>query len=85
MLHAKLIIVDGEIFDIGSANYDMRSFRTQYEVYEVIYSKDLAQELAEQFRNDLSDSIPLHMEDLQKRSVSQRIVDQGARLLAPLL
>ncbi len=31
-LHAKLILIDGEIFGIGSPNIDYRSFRYQHEV-----------------------------------------------------
>lgn len=84
MLHAKLIVADGQIAGIGSSNYDMRSFRMQHEVYEVMFSAELAQELTEQFQNDLHDSTPLLLEDLQKRSLGQRIFDQGARLLSPL-
>lgn len=85
MLHAKLMIIDGEIAEIGAANYDMRSFRLDYEVCEFIYSADVARELTEQFERDLNDSVPLSIEDLLLRSRSQRILDQGARLLSPLL
>ncbi|WP_268875352.1 phospholipase D-like domain-containing protein, partial [Cytobacillus firmus] len=31
MLHAKLMIIDEEIAEVGAANYDMRSFRLNYE------------------------------------------------------
>jgi cardiolipin synthase A/B len=85
VLHAKQMIIDGEIAEVGAANYDMRSFRLDYEVCEVIYSADVARQLTEQFERDLTDSIPLRIEDLQQRSRSQRILDQGARLLSPLL
>ncbi|GEN33503.1 phospholipase D-like domain-containing protein [Aneurinibacillus danicus] len=85
VLHAKLMIIDGEIAEVGAANYDMRSFRLDYEVCEVLYSADVARELTEQFERDLTDSVPLRMEDLLRRSRSQRILDQGARLLSPLL
>jgi cardiolipin synthase len=85
MLHAKLMIIDGEIAEVGAANYDMRSFRLDYEVCEVLYSADVARELTEQFERDLTDSVPLRIEDLRQRSLSQRILDQGARLLSPLL
>jgi len=85
VLHAKLMIIDGEIAEVGAANYDMRSFRLDFEVSEVIYSTEVARELTEQFERDLTDSIPLRIEDLQKRSGPQRLVEQGARLLAPLL
>jgi cardiolipin synthase len=85
ILHAKLMIVDGEIAEVGAANYDMRSFRLDYEVCEVIYSDDVARELTEQFERDLAASAPLRMEELLQRSVAQRTLEQAARLLAPLL
>ena len=85
MLHAKLMVIDGEIVEVGAANYDMRSFRLDYEVCEVFYSSDMARELTEQFELDLTDSVPLSIEDLRHRSRSQRILDQVARLLSPLL
>jgi cardiolipin synthase A/B len=85
MLHAKVIIIDEEIAEVGSANYDMRSFRLNYEVCQVLYSADVARELTEQFERDLTDSVPLSIEDLLQRSLTERIVEQGARLLSPLL
>ncbi|MEK3986374.1 phospholipase D-like domain-containing protein [Paenibacillus sp. FSL K6-3166] len=85
MLHAKLMVIDEEISEVGSANYDIRSYRLNYEVCEILYSADVARELTEQFEHDLTNSVPLHMEELMQRSGSQRIIDQAARLLAPLL
>jgi cardiolipin synthase A/B len=85
MLHAKVMIIDNEIAEVGAANYDMRSFRLDYEVCEVFYSTDVAQELTEQFERDLTDSVPLRIEDLRQLPLSQRILDQGARLFSPLL
>ncbi|XJZ28990.1 phospholipase D-like domain-containing protein [Bacillota bacterium Lsc_1132] len=85
MLHAKSMIIDEEVAEVGAANYDMRSFRLNYEVCEFFYSKDVARDLTEQFERDLNDSVSLRMEDLLQRSPSQRFMQQGARLLFPLL
>ncbi|MMZ56719.1 putative cardiolipin synthase YwiE [compost metagenome] len=85
MLHAKVMVIDGEIAEVGSANYDLRSYRLDYEVCEILYSADVARELTKQFERDLTDSVPLSVEDVQHRPLSQRILDQGARLLVPLL
>ncbi|MGM0976009.1 MAG: phospholipase D-like domain-containing protein, partial [Bacillota bacterium] len=52
MIHAKVLIIDEEIAEVGSANYDMRSFRLNYEVCQVLYSADVARELTEQFQRD---------------------------------
>jgi cardiolipin synthase A/B len=85
ILHSKFMIIDEEIAEIGAANYDMRSFRLNYEVCQFLYSAGVARELTEQFEHDLADSSPLRMEDLQQRTRSQRILEQGARLFSPLL
>jgi cardiolipin synthase len=85
MLHAKVMIIDQEIAEVGAANYDMRSFRLNYEVCEVIYSTEVAGELTEQFERDLIDSVPLRIEDLLHRSLPQRIMEQGARILSPMI
>ena len=85
MLHAKTMVIDGEVAEVGAANYDMRSFRLNYEVSEFFYSKDVATDLTKQFEQDLCDSVPLRMDDLLQRSPSQRLMQQGARLLFPLL
>ncbi len=85
MLHAKSMVIDEEIAEVGAANYDMRSFRLNYEVCEFFYSKDVARDLTEQFERDLKDSVPLRTEDLIQRSFSERLIQQGARLLFPLL
>lgn len=85
MLHAKVMIIDGEISEVGAANYDMRSFRLNYEVCEVIYSTDVARRLTEQFERDLTHSVPLRIGDLLHRSIPQRIMEQCARLLSPMI
>jgi cardiolipin synthase len=85
MMHAKLMVIDGEISITGTANYDLKSFRLEYNLCEFIYSTDMARELTEQFEHDLNDCVPLHLEDFQHRSLPQRVAEQGARLLSPLL
>ncbi|KQL53123.1 cardiolipin synthase [Heyndrickxia shackletonii] len=85
MLHAKTMVIDGEVAEVGAANYDMRSFRLNYEVSEFFYSNDVAIELTQQFEQDLQDSVSLKVEDILQRSPSQRLMQQGARLLFPLL
>jgi cardiolipin synthase len=84
-LHAKVMTVDGEISIIGAANYDIRSFRLNYEVGVVMYSKEVAQKLQTQFEEDLLQSTLLTLKELSQQSTWNRTVQRGARLLAPLL
>ncbi|EST52207.1 hypothetical protein T458_26620 [Brevibacillus panacihumi W25] len=75
----------GEIAEIGSSNFDLRSYRLNYEVCEVVYRSEVARKLAEQFEHDLADSIPLRMEVPPQRTHLQRILDQTACLLSPII
>lgn len=85
VLHSKVMIIDEETAEVGAANYDMRSFRLNYEVCEVIYSAEVARQLTIQFERDLADSVALRLEDLLQRSLAQRIIEQGARLFSPMM
>ncbi|MBW7453348.1 phospholipase D-like domain-containing protein [Paenibacillus sepulcri] len=84
-VHAKVMIIDEEMAGIGSANYDVSSFRLNFEVIELLYSTRTALELTVQFERDLNDSVPLRMDELNERTYQQRFFDQAARLFAPLL
>lgn len=85
MLHAKEVIIDEEMVGVGTVNFDMRSFRLNYESWEMVYSNDVAKQLESQFETDLTESTRLRMENLTERTLPQRIIQQGARLLSPLL
>jgi len=83
MLHSKTIVIDNSFCMIGTANFDARSFRLNFEVCVAIYGPTMNQEMAHQFKVDLlaSESVP------QKRQLnfSARLLEATARLLSPLL
>src|SRR5690606_21047565 len=56
MLHSKTLLVDAECSFVGTANFDNRSFRLNYEVCALVYGPELAERLAEQFKVDLASS-----------------------------
>lgn len=85
LLHAKVMIVDGEVSIVGAANFDLRSFRLNYEVGEVLYGRAVADELTAQFEADLQVARRLRGAELQATPWGVRLMEQGARLLAPLL
>lgn len=84
-LHPKILVIDGTISDVGAANIDRRSFRLNYEVNSVFFSEEVAGRLMAQFEQDVLDAIPLQMSELLQRSLPQRLMEQTARILAPLL
>ncbi|MBP2147156.1 cardiolipin synthase [Methanofollis sp. W23] len=54
-LHAKTIVVDGVAASVGSANWDIRSFRLNFEANAFIYDRRVAGRLKAAFEADLAD------------------------------
>lgn len=84
-IHAKVLIVDGAIASVGTANMDIRSFQLNYEVNAFMYDAATADRLERDFAQDLSDSIRFSLEDYNSRSILKRAKESGARLLSPLM
>jgi cardiolipin synthase len=83
MLHSKTLLVDGNCAFIGTANFDNRSFRLNFEVCAVVYGPVLADPLALQFEADLKASKAVHAR--RRLPFLQRLGDASARLFSPLL
>ena len=81
--HSKLMVVDGEWCLIGSANWDARSFRLNFELNVELYNPALAAELAAMIA--AGKGRPLTLEDLATRSLLVRLRDAAVRLLLPYL
>ena len=84
-LHAKTISIDSEICSIGSTNIDIRSFSINYELNAVLYSKQLAMKLEEDFERDLTHCTEFDVGQYLARNFAIRFRDSVARLLSPLL
>ncbi|NJO70348.1 MAG: cardiolipin synthase, partial [Bacteroidetes bacterium] len=54
--HSKLLIVDGVLSSVGTANMDIRSFDQNFEVSALIYDEAISEELQEYYLTDLSHS-----------------------------
>ncbi len=81
--HSKLMVVDGTWALIGSTNWDVRSFRLNFELNMEVYSTDLAQTLQTQMLDKRGD--PLTAAELQRRGIVMQLRDAGSRLLLPYL
>ena len=83
MLHAKTLVVDTLYGSVGSANFDNRSFRLNFEVMAVVMDRAFNQRLAEMFDDDLS-HCKLVPRD-RRAPPWQRLFEAVARLASPLL
>jgi cardiolipin synthase len=84
-VHAKVLLVDGVVGSVGTANMDIRSFQLNYEVNAFIYDDITAKRLEKDFMQDISDSRLISLEEYNSRPFFSKIKESGARLLSPLL
>ena len=85
MLHAKTMLVDRELAVVGSANVDNRSFRLNFEIVAAVYGEEAADDLAEEFEEDLEMAHEILPSDLASRSRLRVLGEVGARLFSALL
>jgi len=81
--HSKLMTVDGRWCLVGSANWDMRSFRLNFELNVEIYHSALVKQL-EQFIMHKQE-VCLSAATLKKTSLPVILRNNAARLMLPYL
>ena len=83
MLHSKTIVVDHSYSLIGTANFDTRSFRLNFEICVAGYGEELTDRLAKQFQKDIQRATLVP--EPRKISHIARFFEAAARLFSPLL
>ena len=84
--HTKVIMVDGSLCTVGSANLNARSLRWDYEENAVIADRRITQQLCNMFERDKKDSFLLTPESWNRfRTPWQKFRGWFAHLLAPFL
>jgi len=83
--HAKVIIVDEHVCDIGTANFDQRSLYLNDEINCFIYDRSFIQLVKEAVTHDLQKAKLLTTKQLTDMRTNARFRVQLATLLAPLL
>jgi cardiolipin synthase len=83
-VHAKTLIIDHMLGTVGTANMDMRSFFSNFEIVAVLYERGSINRLERDFQQDMKDSIEIDPEAFANRSRFKRGREVIARLLSPL-
>jgi cardiolipin synthase len=83
--HTKLMLVDDVWTLLGSANWDPRSLRLNFEFNVECYDTELATQLGQLLRRRREMSKPLSLDDLTDRNLAVRLRDGLARLASPYL
>ena len=83
-MHQKVLLVDRLLAKVGSANFDNRSFRLQFEANALIANEAFAGEVEAMLQADFNRSEEFDPSDLKSRSFFYRLAVHAARLMAPL-
>ncbi len=83
--HGKVTIIDGEIVDIGTANFDNRSFYLNCESNCVIYDKKVVVNVWDRLKEDFHKSKRFSEEDFKKISSWDWFLARIANVLAAYL
>lgn len=81
--HSKLLVVDEEWCLFGSSNWDIRSFRLNFELCVEVYDRDLGRALAAQV--DRCRGSKLTQAELDARTLPVRLRDAAVRLTLPYI
>jgi len=83
--HTKLMLVDDYWSLIGSANWDPRSLRLNFELDVECHGEELAAELATVAAEKLAAARPVTLEEVEGRPLPLKVWDGAARLVSPYL
>ncbi|QGQ98296.1 cardiolipin synthase [Paenibacillus psychroresistens] len=84
-LHAKTIVIDGQVSSVGTANLDNRSLKLNFEVNAFMYDSGIAGQLEQIYLDDLKSCRQLTLTEHQQRPLSRKLKEAIARLLSPIL
>ncbi|USG68543.1 cardiolipin synthase [Brevibacillus ruminantium] len=84
-LHAKSIVVDGQIASVGTANLDIRSFKINFETNAFLFDSATAERLERIFMDDLKECHEVTREEYENRPLKARLQESLTRLLSPIL
>jgi cardiolipin synthase len=84
-LHSKTIVIDSEVGTVGTANFDIRSFKLDYEVIALMYNQKIAKELEADFKFDLKSCRRFTLKTWQETPFKKRLFYSICRLASPLM
>jgi cardiolipin synthase len=83
--HSKLMIVDGHWVLSGSANWDARSLRLNFELNVECYGREFAHEMTAVLGEKLHGAREVTLAEVDGRTLPAKLRDAAARLFSPFL
>jgi cardiolipin synthase len=83
-LHQKVMLIDNNFATVGTANFDNRSFRLNFEITAGIADLDFAGEIEHMFENDFANSRLMEAQEFDAKPWWFQFAVKLARLTAPV-
>jgi cardiolipin synthase len=83
-LHQKVMVIDRSTATIGTANFDNRSFRLNFEITGIVSDPVFTEEVAQMLEEDFAGSVEMPPDALSRKPFWFRFAARVARLTAPI-
>ena len=83
--HSKLLVIDSFWSVIGSSNWDARSLLLNFEFNMEVYDKTFAAAITDRISENAKNAKTLSLNDIEKRSLAQKLLDKFVWLASPYL
>jgi cardiolipin synthase len=84
-LHEKVMLVDDEVSTVGTANFDNRSFRLNFEVTAVVVDRGFAAAMKAMFEDDFAHAQAIDPAEFDRKPFWWRLGVNLSRLASPVL
>ena len=84
-LHNKIVLVDDQVAGVGTANFDNRSFRLNFEITLLFVDRKCVDDVETMLVEDFEHCSEMSMADIENRSMWFRLATRIARLFSPVL
>ena len=84
-MHQKVAVVDRDFATIGTANFDNRSFRLNFEATIVAHDQRVCDDVSRMLERDLERCTEIGLADIEDKPFLFRLAANATRLLAPVL
>ncbi|MFT5730388.1 MAG: cardiolipin synthase [Desulforhopalus sp.] len=83
-LHQKVVLIDDDTATIGTANFDNRSFRLNFEITLLVVNKEFGESVSRMLEEDFRGSPEIFDEELSSKGAGFRFLVRAAQLTAPI-
>jgi cardiolipin synthase len=83
-MHQKVVLIDDDYATVGTANFDNRSFRLNFEITIVVADRHFNRQIAHMLEADFTRSRPVTEADIRAKGPLFRFAVRAAQLTAPI-